>query len=158
MRWLFVILLAALLPRAAHAQFYDLDGAYRCVTAPDAACAAAEATPPPQPQPTAKEKEAAATPSLPDVIDRVKKGTPQPADIRLLQQRAEAKDPRATEVLAWCNLNGIGVKSDPLQAFYLYRDAAALGVPNARKNEIAIYERRLSSAERQDVLLKQDAH
>jgi TPR repeat protein len=160
MRWLSLVALAALFSGAAQAQFYDLDGAYRCVTAPDAACTAAEATPPAPPQPTAKDQEKAkeaVVPSFPDVVERVKKRAPEPADIRLLQQRADAKDPRALEVLAWCNLNGIGMKPDPLAAYLLYRDAAALGVPNARKNQNAIYER-MNSDERQQVLLKQDAH
>ena len=76
---------------------------------------------------------------------------------RPVEQRADAKDPRAIEVLAWCTLNGIGMKPDPLAAFWLYREAAALGVVNAAKNQVAIFETRLTSAERQQVLLKENA-
>jgi TPR repeat protein len=158
MRWLPVIVLAALVPGAARAQFYDLDGAYHCVTAPDAACNPPAPTQP-APQPVAKEKEALRPPpTLAEAIQRVKKRAPEPADMHMLQERADAKDPRATEVLAWCALNGIGMKSDPLAAYWLYRDAAALGVANARKNQTAIYESRLSSDQRQQVLMQQNAH
>ena len=144
---------------AAQAQFYDLDGAYHCVTAPDqgvrrgrdrasrARAARSRRTRKPPPPP-----------SLAEAIDRVKRRAATAADIALLEQRAEAKDPRAIEVLAWCKLNGIGMKPDALAAFWLYHDAAALGVANAGKNEIAIYEDRLTSAERQQVLVKENAH
>jgi TPR repeat protein len=157
MRRLFMLALAAFLPGTASAQFYDLDGTYHCVTAPDAACAAAEAPPPAPPPPPAKDK-IATVPTLAEVVERVRKRAPEPQDIRFLQERAETKDPRATEVLAWCNLNGIGMKPDPVAAYLLYRDAAVLGVPNAKKNEEAIYKTRLTSAERQQVLMRQDAH
>jgi hypothetical protein len=141
---------------AAQAQFYDLDGAYHCVTAPDKACGAGEtAHPAPTQQQQADKK--APPPSLAEAIDRVKRRAATAADIALLEERAEAKDPRAIEVLAWCKLNGIGMKPDALAAFWLYHGAAALGVANAGKNEIAIYEDRLTSAERQEVLVKENA-
>jgi TPR repeat protein len=143
---------------AAQAQFYDLDGAYHCVTAPDQACGAGEtAHPAPTQQQQADKKPPPPPPSLAEAIDRVKRRAATEADIALLDERAEAKDPRAIEVLAWCKLNGIGMKPDALAAFWLYHDAAALGVANAGKNEIAIYEDRLSSAERQEVLVKENA-
>ena len=77
--------------------------------------------------------------------------------MRLLAARVEAKDARAVEVMAWCKLNGIGTKPDALEAYWLYREAAQLGVANAKRNETAIFERRLSSAERQEVLMKESA-
>ena len=148
-------LAVALAAPAAQAQFYDLDGAYHCVTAPDQACGERQTTHPAPPQQQADKK--APPPSLAEAIDRVKRRAATEADIALLDERAEAKDPRAIEVLAWCKLNGIGMKPDPLAAFWLYHDAAALGVANAGKNEIAIYENRLTSAERQEVLVKENA-
>jgi TPR repeat protein len=139
-------------PIGAHAQFYDLDGAYHCVTAPDKACDDAGPGTPghPAPPPAAKSKDEA--PSFGDAVERVKRRAPTEADIRLLEQRADANDPRATEVLAWCKLNGIGTAADAMAAYRLYRAAAALGVANAKTNETAIYETRLTSAERQQVL------
>jgi TPR repeat protein len=155
MRWLVALLAAAvLMPAGARAQFYDLDGAYRCVTAPDAACAHGEAARPIVPPGAAK---AQAPPRFAEAVERVKKRAATPADISLLQARAKDKDPRAVEVLAWCELNGIGMKADAMAAYWLYREAASLGVANAGSNEAAIYETRLSSAQRQDVLLKESA-
>ncbi len=155
MRWLLALVVAAAVaPPAARAQFYDLDGAYRCVAAPDQACAKGEASGGGASQQAEKKQ---AVPSLADVIERVKRRAATAGDIAVLEQHADAKDPRAIEVLAWCKLNGIGMKPDALAAFWLYSDAAGLGVPNARKNQIAIYETKLTSAERQQVLLKEDA-
>lgn len=156
MRWGLVLALAVMLAApAAHAQFYDLDGAYRCVTKPDQACGDREAARPAAPQQAEKQP---APPTLAEAIDRVKRRAATDGDIKVLEDRAAGKDPRAIEVLAWCKLNGIGMKEDALAAFWLYHDAAALGVANAGKNEIAIYENRLTSAERQQVLLKENAH
>jgi TPR repeat protein len=147
---------AALAAIPARAQFYDLDGEYHCVTAPDQACAKAETDTPDTTQPKPKAK-VAEEPALFQAIEHVKKHDPTEADMRLLETRAEAKDPRAVEVLAWCKLNGIGTKEDAVGAFWLYHDAAQLGVPNAKRNETAIFERRLTSAERQQVLVQKSA-
>jgi hypothetical protein len=156
MRWGLVLALAvAAAPPAAEAQFYDLDGAYHCVTAPDQACDEGQSQHPAAPRQADKKS---APPSLAEAIDRVKRRAATPGDLALLEERAAAKDPRAIEVLAWCKLNGIGMKPDPLAAFWLYHDAAALGVANAGKNEVAIYENRLTSAERQQVLVQENAH
>jgi TPR repeat protein len=152
-----VAVLAAFAAFPARAQFYDLDGAYHCVTAPDQACAKAEADTPDTAQQKPKGKEAE-EPALFQAIEHVKKRDPTEADMRLLETRAEAKDPRAVEVLAWCKLNGIGTKADAVGAFWLYHDAAQLGVRNAQRNETAIFERRLTSAERQQVLVQESAH
>lgn len=150
--------LAALAAYPACAQFYDLDGTYRCVTSPDDSCAKAEEAPPAPASalPAAKEK-AKDAPSFAETIEHVKKRAPTEADMRLLAARVEAKDPRAVEVMAWCKLNGIGTTPDPLGAYWLYREAAGLGVANAKRNETAIFERRLTSAERQEVLTKENA-
>ena len=156
MRWLLVLAVAASLAQeAARAQFYDLDGAYGCVTAPDQACDKSDAGRGAAPQPAEKKSEAA--PSVGDAIERVKRRAATERDIALIEQHAAAKDPRAVEVLAWCTLNGIGMKPDALAAFWLYREAAGLGVANAAKNQVAIFETRLTSAERQQVLLKENA-
>jgi len=64
--------------------------------------------------------------------------------MQLLESHAEEKEPRSVEALAWCKLNGIGWPADPIAAFLLYGEAAALGVPKARANQIAIFETRLT--------------
>lgn len=149
--------LLLLAPAAARAQFYDLEGAYRCVTAPDAACAERLGNRPAPSAPVAKEaKHEPAAAGMGDAIARVKKGAAAAEDIRLIEALAAAKDPRAVEVLAWCKLNGIGMAADPVGAYWLYREAAGLGIANARKNQIAIFETRLSSEQRHQVLLREN--
>jgi hypothetical protein len=156
MRWFILALGLALLgAHPARAQFYDLDGTYRCVTTPNDACAKTEADAPPPAKPDAKEQQQG--PSFADAIEHVKKRNPTEADMRVIAARVDAKDARAVEVMAWCKLNGIGAKADALGAFWLYHEAAQLGVANAAKNETAIFERRLTSAERQEVLEKVSA-
>ena len=76
------------------------------------------------------------------------------ADMQLLEAHAAQKEPRAVEALAWCKLNGIGWPADPKAAFFLYGEAVDLGVPNAKDNQIAIFESRLTQQQRQDVLMK----
>jgi TPR repeat protein len=156
MRWVLALaVVAALVPPAARAQFYDLDGAYRCVTAADQACGKDDAGRAAAAQQAEKKSDAA--PVLADAIERVKRRAATEGDIALIERRAAAKDPRAVEVLAWCKLNGIGMKPDALAAFWLYREAAGLGVANAGRNQLAIFETRLTSAERQQVLMKENA-
>ena len=76
------------------------------------------------------------------------------ADMRLLEAHAAEKEPRAVETLAWCKLNGVGWPADPIGAYFLYGEAARLGVPNARANQIAIFETRLTQQQQQDLLMK----
>ena len=146
-----LILGVAALGLPAHAQFYDLDGAYRCLKAPDPACEKElkdqpnlAVPPPPPPKPN--------EPSFPQVLAHVRDKTAGPGDIEVLARLAEANDPRAVEVLAWCKLNGIGGARDPIAAYWLYRQAAGLEVPHARENQIAIFERQLTPEQRQEVL------
>lgn len=142
--------LALLAPLPAVAQFYDLDGAYRCLTKPDAGCEK-DLKDQPGPAPAAP-----SSPTLEQIIAKVRNKTAGPADIAFLEKRAEAKDPRAVEVLAWCRLNGIGGAPDPVAAYWLYSQAAALGVANARQNQIAVFETRLTPAQRQQVLNREN--
>jgi len=140
---------------AARAQFYDLDGTYHCVTAPNAACNDRLDEPQkPATPPTLKED----PPRLEDAIARVKTGAATAADIRLLDNAVAAKDARAVEVMAWCTLNGIAMPADPMRAYWLYGEAASLGVANARMNQLAIYKTRLTSEQRQQVLVQESRH
>ncbi|HEV2546237.1 MAG TPA: hypothetical protein VGU20_02780 [Stellaceae bacterium] len=147
--------IVALLPLAAQAQFYDLDGAYRCLEAPDAACQEALRDRPQPVQPSATT--AAKGPSLDQAIAKVRAKAAGAAEIELLEKQAAANEPRAVEVLAWCKLNGIATPRDAVAAYWLYRQAAALGVPNARRNQIAVFEHRLTSEERQQVGARENA-
>lgn len=133
----------------AQAQFYDLDGAYRCLTAPDKKCDKAEAPLVPAPFPTAP------PPTVAAVIAKIRAGTVGPDDIAVIRKEAAAKEPHAVEALAWCTLNGIDVAPDPVEAFWLYQEAADLGIPTARANEIAIFETELTPDQRQSVLMRE---
>lgn len=148
-----LVLLGAALALAAvgpaKAQFYDLDGVYHCVTAPNAACNNAEhPLPPPQPPPPA-------TPTIDELIARIRAQKVTANDIAVLDQLVAAKQPRAVEALAWCKLNGIGMPADPVAAYVLYGEAAQLGIPTARSNQIAIFETRLTQQQRQLVLMRE---
>lgn len=135
--------------RPAHAQFYDLDGVYHCVTAPSAKCKNAQKPlppfkPPPPPAPT-----------MDELIGQIRARTITAKGIALLEKRAVAKEPRAVEALGWCKLNGIGMPADPVEAYFLYGEAARLGIPNAKKNQTAIFETRLTQKQRQLVLMRE---
>ncbi|HTS90389.1 MAG TPA: hypothetical protein VMG55_00185 [Stellaceae bacterium] len=153
-----LLLLAATMALATpvRAQFYDLDGAYRCLKTPDPECEKNLRNRPPPPP---KEAEAPPKPSEPEfaeIVARVRAKTVGPKDIEALQHLAASNDPRAVEVLAWCELNGLGTARDALAAYRLYRQAAGLGVAHARDNQNAVFERQLSPEERQAVLLEEN--
>ena len=135
----------------ARAQFYDLDGAYHCLANAGARCAAAAKLPPPAPPPPAP---AHIGPTMASVIADIRAQKLSEADMRLLEAHAAKSEPRAVETLAWCKLNGVGWPADPIAAYFLYGEAARLGVPNARANQIAIFETRLTQQQRQDLLVK----
>ncbi|HEY3918869.1 MAG TPA: SEL1-like repeat protein [Stellaceae bacterium] len=132
----------------ARAQFYDLDGVYHCLTKTDASCKGETDAPPPPPPPPP------AGPTLDSVFGDIRAQQVSDKDMQLLQGFIAKKDPRAVEALAWCKLNGLGGPSDPVAAYFLYGEAAQLGVPNAQANQIAIFETRLTQQQRQDVLMK----
>ena len=150
-----LMLSVVVLASPACAQFYDLDGAYRCLKTPDPACEKdLKDLPPPAepPAPPPKPNE----PSFPQVVAHVRDGSAGPGDIEVLARLAEGNDARAVEVLAWCKLSGIGGARDPVAAYWLYRQAAGLNVPHARDNQIAIFERQLTSEQRQQVLTEEN--
>lgn len=134
----------------ARAQFYSLDGTYRCVTKADPACSAEASLPPPPPPPAP----VYTGPTMNSVFAGIRAKKLSPGDMQLLEAHAEQKEPRAVEALAWCKLNGVGWPADAIEAFLLYGEAAQLGVPNAKANQIAIFESRLTQQQRQDVLVK----
>ncbi|HWE72575.1 MAG TPA: hypothetical protein VG328_05390 [Stellaceae bacterium] len=140
----------ALTGTPARAQFYSLDGTYHCVMNADPACSAeAKLPPPPEPRPPVF-----SGPTMESVIAGIRARKLSPGDMQLLEAHAEQKEPRAIEALAWCKLNGVGWPADPKAAFFLYGEAAELGLPNAKNNQIAIFESRLTQQQRQDVLIR----
>jgi TPR repeat protein len=145
-------LILALAPPAG-AQFYDLDGAYRCLTAPDAACEK-ELRDQPRPAPAPPP---ASGPTMEQVIAKVRDKSVGPRELAFLEQQAAADQPRAVEVLAWCKLSGVGAPADALAAYWLYRQAARLGVANAKRNQTAVFQTRLSPEERHQVLVQENA-
>ena len=160
-RWLILWLAGALLAsQPVSAQFYDLDGAYRCLVSPDPNCEKNLADRPPAPPapalppPLPKSDEN----SFADIVQHVRDKTANARDIEFLTRYAQANEPRAVEVLAWCRLAGIGGPRDPVAAYWLYRQAATLGVANARNNQIAIFEQQLTQDQRQQVLTEENKH
>ena len=157
MRRTFVLLAVAALvvgSAPARAQFYDLDGAYRCLKSPDPDCDKALADRPQVPPPAPPAKPSG--PSFSDIVTHVRDKTAGQKDIDQLTKLAEANDPRAVEVLAWCKLNGIGTPRDALAAYRLYGQAAGLKVEHARENQIAVFERQLTAEQRQEVLMSEN--
>jgi hypothetical protein len=134
----------------ARAQFYSLDGAYHCVTKADPACSAEASLPPPPPPPAPVYR----GPTMDSVIAGIRAKKLGVAEMQFLEAHAEQKEPRAVEILAWCKLNGVGWPADPMAAFFLYGEAAQLGVASAKDNQVTVFESRLTQQQRQAVLMR----
>lgn len=154
-------------PPPARADFYTLEGRFQCLDRPGAVCFDATtaplvprdstldaasltaAAPPTRPAPAAATQPA--DPVL-AIARRIAREHPDEGDLGRLRHAADLGDGRAVELLAWCALKGIGTGRDAVEAYLLYGKAVALAVPQARENQRLIYERTLTSAERQRVL------
>lgn len=160
----------------ARADFYTLDGRYQCIERGDAVCGDARLLPrplakhaaaPPVAEPTPAEPllaiapapRAPAAPPTPHPGDplhaialRLQAGRPVRGDLAALKAQAQGGNPRAIELLAWCDLNAVGTSRDPIEAYLLYGAAASAGLPHARSNQAAIFERYLDADQRQTVL------
>jgi TPR repeat protein len=159
----------------SHGQFYSLEGRYECLNDPKAVCydaTSGEPTRKPDAHPAlagaepaklrakgAKARIASPTATIPTtdpisaIATRLQGRTAAPGDIALLHDHAVGGDKRATELLAWCHLNGVGVPRDPVPAYLLYGVAARLGVLNAERNQAIVYETDMTSEQRQSALL-----
>jgi hypothetical protein len=159
-------------------QFYSLEGRFECLNDPEAVCYDATASksagkPRPEPQlhaapvsaepamPKAKAAPAHGAPAPPsaaasdplgEVATRLQGGTAAAPDMALLRGRTAAGDKRATELLAWCHLKGVGVRQDPVPAYLLYGVAAKLGVLGAERNQAIVYETGMTSEQQQQAL------
>lgn len=75
-----------------------------------------------------------------NAVKAVRENRVTPVELTEIENYARQKDPKAIEILAWMNTKGIGVRQDLVKAFHLYREAAALNVPQAQKNAALIYK------------------
>ncbi len=175
------IALGGIGPVPARADFYKLEGRFQCLEGSAAPCydampmapeqpatrkiqtAAAEAAPPPQAPPVARRATPRPAPvvvaprdTMIGIAERVLAKRPAADDLAALRREAAAGNGRAAELLAWCSFAGIGTARDPVQAYLLYGQAAAAGVPKARANQAAIYETVLTQEQRQRVLEIED--
>ncbi|HVA14361.1 MAG TPA: hypothetical protein VNF99_14005 [Stellaceae bacterium] len=162
----------------AEAGFYSLDGRFQCLDRGEAVCGDPQPLMPARPVVTAAPPVAAVVPAPsprqlppPPIVHRIAAPLPPPrpedplaaiagrvqmdrparGDLLWLKQAAQTGNPRAIELLAWCELNAIGTPRDPVEAYILY-GAARGALPHARENQAAIYERDLDPDQRQQVL------
>ena len=63
-----------------------------------------------------------------------------PVELEEIQKHVNDNEPQAVELSAWMFARGIGVQTDLIKAFHLYRKAAALNVPNANNNAAQVYK------------------
>lgn len=172
--WLAIAGIAA----PARADFFSLDGRFECLDHANAVCGDAQAIVPPPAAPARVAPPAAAVavptlaadppialarrvtaPPVPRdddpvhaIAQRVQSGRSTSDDLAWLQQAAKTGNARAIELLAWCKLNAIGTQGDAVEAYLLYGAAASAALPNARENQMLIYENDLNPNQRQQVL------
>ena len=170
-------LLAA--PGAARAQLFKLQDVAECLDHPDteicrerfnqapppAAPVAVAPEPSPEPPPAATPAKPGAKPlpakaapasSLDEILARIKAGKATGPDMDRLESFADGGESRAVEVLAWCYLSGKGRPADAMRAYWLYGRAAELKVPNARENQVVVFEEKLTTEQRNEVLLREN--
>ena len=73
-------------------------------------------------------------------IAAIKANQVTPVELNDITTRVKENDPKATEILAWMYTNGVGVSTDFIEAFNLYKKAATLNVVNAEKNALSVYK------------------
>ena len=73
-------------------------------------------------------------------IAAIKSNQVTPLELNDVTSRVKENDHKATEKLAWMYTKGVGVKTDFVEAFNLYKKAAQLNVVNAEKNALTIYK------------------
>lgn len=70
----------------------------------------------------------------------VKNNRITPVELEEIQKHVNNNEPQAIEIFAWMNARGIGIQTDLIKAFHLYRKAASLNVPNANNNAAQVYK------------------
>lgn len=86
-------------------------------------------------------------------IAAVKSNQVTPLELNEIYIRVQNKDPKAVEILAWMYTKGVGVAADFVEAFNLYKKAAALNVTNAEQNAMRVYQA-MTETQRQQVKSK----
>lgn len=93
---------------------------------------------------------AQAAPSLEEIFRDIQTGSVTGEEMEALERHADTGEPQAVEVLAWCYFVGRGRNVDLVEAYRLYGKAASLNVPNATKNQRAVFAR-MTGAQRNEV-------
>ena len=83
-------------------------------------------------------------------IAAVKSNQVTPLELDEIATRARSGDAKAIEILAWMYTKGVGVSTDFVEAFNLYKKAALLNVANAERNAMIIYKA-MNETQRQQV-------
>ncbi len=83
-------------------------------------------------------------------IAAVKSNQVTPLELDEIYTRARSGDAKAIEILAWMYTKGVGVSTDFVEAFNLYKKAALLNVANAERNAMIIYKA-MNETQRQQV-------
>lgn len=115
----------------------------------------AEPAPPQEPDGHAKakpEKPKAPVDPLTAMGERLRAGRPAAGDLAELRAKAKAGNARALEMLAWCEMSGVGTPRDPVHAYLLYGEAAKAGAAAASATQRFIFRTRLTPDQRQQVL------
>ena len=73
-------------------------------------------------------------------LQAVQENRVTPLDLDEITYRVSLSDPKAIEVLAWMYTKGVGVSSNLVSAFRLYRQAERLNVPGAEENAAKVYQ------------------
>jgi TPR repeat protein len=73
-------------------------------------------------------------------IAAIKSNQVTPFELDEITTRVSENDPKATEILAWMYAKGVGVKTDFITSFNLYKKAALLNVENAERNALIVYK------------------
>ena len=73
-------------------------------------------------------------------IAAIKANQVTPLELNDVTSRVKENDPKAIEILAWMYTNGVGVSTDFIEAFNLYKKAAQLNVANAERNALIVYK------------------
>ncbi len=83
-------------------------------------------------------------------IAAIKSNQVTPLELDEIYSRAHDGDAKAIEILAWMYTKGVGVTTDFVEAFNLYKKAALLNVTNAERNAMIVYKA-MNETQRQQV-------
>lgn len=73
-------------------------------------------------------------------LQAVEKNQVTPLELDEINYRLKLNDPKAIEVMAWMYTNGVGVETNYIEAYRLYKRAAALEIPQAKNNAVLLFK------------------